>query len=62
MEYRVKPWHQTLLHRNVALKDYVSLEDAGISHGDTLTLVVKVHAAPLWYASPSSPSDEEEDY
>ena len=59
MEYRVKPWHQTLLHRNVALKDYVSLEDAGISHGDTLTLVVKLHAGPLRYASSSSSSDED---
>ena len=55
----MKPWRQTLLHRNVVLKDYISLEDAGISHGDTLTLVVNLHAGPLRYASSSSSSDED---
>ena len=50
----MKPWRQTLLHRIVVFEDYVSLEDAGISHGDTLTLVVKLHAGPLLYASSSS--------
>ena len=50
MMWGVKPWRQTLLHHNVVLKDHLSLEDAGISHGDTLTLVVKLNAGPLGYA------------
>ena len=59
MEYGVKPWRQTLLNRIVVLEDYVSLEDAGISHGDTLTLLVKLHAGPLLYASSSSSRNED---
>ena len=56
--YGLKPWRLTLPHRYVVLMNYLTLEEAGISRGDTLTLMVKVHAGPLRYASPSSSSDE----
>ena len=56
----MKPWRQTLLHRDVVLMNCLTLEETGIRHGDTLTLVVKVHAGPLRYASPSSSSNEDE--
>ena len=56
--YGLKPWRKILLHRDVVLMNYLTLEEAGISRGDTLTLVIKVHAGPLRYASSSSDEDD----
>ena len=62
IRWEVSRYRQTLLHHNVVLKDHLSLEEAGISHGDTLTLVVMIRAAPLGLVGStlsSSSSDED---
>ena len=37
----------TLLHHNVVLMDYHSLEEAGVSHNDTITVLVNLSAGKV---------------